>query len=468
MEPTPSVLDGEDPIAGSVHRPHDLDAMLARVVGAASPRSSATTRDGHSTSPAGVLSRHRRVRSLAVVATVAALVAGVAAVAWPTSPGPGSAALLDIASQVQDGHLVQLDGVGGVVAPAQWMTGPTIFQERRPRTWHFAPGPTLSAHGTRGVGYRLVLFPSVEAATRHLSRVFGVTGDLTQQRGAWSVGSPIGQQLTYAVHDHLAFFAYASRTCELNVIDMYNVNDQPYSGCPRQPKHPLGVEEPQETDILTHGLIIKEAASWVRNLGLGYGISAPEYKLGLPSFFFEPKSTNRDYALCGHACIFERATFYLTLRGASTGWSVDFTFDQRGRLLEAAGPAFRVGAGTSYRLLSERAAVAVLDRTHPTQGLVAGPFPLIRCPNRHCHEARCPAKRCRVRLLPPWPVGHATLTEVSMASTIYVLKDGSLVGLPTYIFSGAIGGARGDSLVQGQWTQLAVVPSAVRFTTPAA
>jgi len=407
------------------------------------------------------------VRTSVAIAAVASLVAAVALLVLPTRTSSNHAAILDIVARVQGSRLVSLDTTGQPKAPVQWATG-TILQEKLPKTWEFAAGSNLSGRRERGIGYRLLPFPTVDAATHHLSRVFGVNGQLTLQQGAWSVGSSAGQQLTYAIHDHLASFEYASRTCELNVIDMYNVIGQPYSGCPAQPKHPLGVEEPQERDVLTHALIIKNAASWVRRLGLGYGISAPQYKSGLPSYYFWPKSTNLDYALCGHACIFERATFYLALHGASTGWSVTFTFDQRGRLLEAGGPAFRVRVGATYPLLSQRDAVAVLDRTHPTQGAgLEGPFPLIRCSEKHCHAVNCPVKRCQIRILPPWPVGHATLTQVAMASTIYVLKDGSLIGLPTYIFTGAMYGTKKDALLQGQWEQLAVVPSAVRFSTPA-
>lgn len=418
--------------------------------------------------------RSRRRRALVAGAVSVALIVAIAIGLSPGSSPP--AAALDVVGRIDGSQLTRL---GSPSPPPNlgWSSGPWVLGEKPAKTWTFKAGPGLSRRGGMAEAYLLLRLGNAPTATRRLADIFGVSGPVIrhQARGGivfWSIGSAAGPQVSYAIQGSVPLFAYARNTCELNAIDVYNVVDEPYPGCPAQPQHPQGEEPAQAKDILTHSLIDRLSAGWVRRLGFGYGIAQPaEFPPNLPDIYFLPKSTNELYRLCRDRCIYERALFDTNFHGSPSGQNVGVTFDQRGRLLAIGGPAFLVGGGSSYPLLSASAAVAVLDQSHPTQGFAIGPppTPFSICHANKCHFVRCRAKRCQVRLLPPWPVGHGTLDAASLGTSIYVLRDGSLITLPTYSFGRATytTSTGGVDPLQGLWSQLAVVPSEVRYSGPA-
>lgn len=437
-------LELADPFAGAPYARDDLAAMLARI-------RAATPSEGHRI---GRTPRQASARVLLGVAVVAGLIlAGV----YGFAPSTSTAGALDVVARLGQQHV---SFVHTPPAPLGWSSG-AIFGERPPRSYAFKPGPDLSRVAGSGNGYLLVPPASAAVATEHVARLLGLSGSAVGHGGRtprWSVGATTGPRAWYQVQAGVPIFGYTRSACELGAVLQGDG-----VGCPAHPWRPHSGELAQARDTLTRARLDALAQRFVRRLHLGYGID-----LAQPNTY-GPKGVDPVYQICRHACIYRNTYFWILVGGVPDGQGIGLSFDQRGTIVAATGPAFSVGAPTTYSLLSAAAGVGALDRTHPTQedipGLLFEDF------------GRCHAARCRIRALPPWPPGHGILHASSLGQSIYLLKDGSLMALPTFTYTDATSynlanhGIHGpvparSGPLQGMWYQLAVVPADVHYPAP--
>jgi hypothetical protein len=377
---------------------------------------------------------------VALACGVAAVLAFVGLSLYGTPPTTSGAAVLVLGAHV----------VGTKSVPFTFQASASFSGGRPPLTFIFKPGPALSTRPRSGLAYRLETPPSGSATVQHVAGVFGLSGTPGGHGGAatrWSVGTSPGALAVYQISGSVPTFTYTGNSCEMGTVAQGNGID-----CPRHLVQPHGGELSQAPDILTHSLIIRNASKYVRELGFGYGIGIMPGTLT-----FSPKEVNPAYSYCLHTCTYENAWFSLQIGGVLSDQGIAFTFNQRGAVVAATGPAFMVSAPKSYPLMSPADAVLALDATHPTQGFGIGPPPFRG-----------------ERKLPPLPPAHGTLNRATVILSVYVLHNGSLIYLPVYTFSKATyrvkagGGlpAR-DVPLQGFWSILAITPSDVHYVISA-
>jgi hypothetical protein len=262
----------------------------------------------------------------------------------------------------------------------------------------FSAGPEISARAPSIASYKLELPERARTESARLATLFGVSGTPKDSGDDnWTVTSASGAVLNYD---------------GIGVPQWYYSSTSP-KVAPAEESGSASVPMP------SHATITSDVHRFAGELGYNYTLSAPS---------FSTATTSTTTPAGAPLTVFsETASYVVLVHGTTTTQSLSFTVDPTNALLDASGPAFRVGSGVNYPLESPRAGVAALriDEQHPA---AATSTP---------------------------PAAKAAITSDTVTLAPYQLEDGALWLLPLYTYSGAIEG------VARTWSELAVEPTYV-------
>ena len=368
-----------DPAAGQPYHHADLDAMITRIVTVAE----------HAPS-----SRWQRLQArLAGGVIVASLAAALALAASQAAP---SLSALAIARALEP-------------APTNNFSTATPMQAFE--YVHFSAGPQIASTPPSVASYELKLPANPRTEIKQVATVFGLTG--TVKRTAFadglSITSASGAAISYWT-DGVPQWEYSSTSPSV---------------APAEESGSASVAMP------SHAAVESVVRRYLHQLGYNYALSSPSFSTATTS-----TTTPSGAPLTVSS---ETADYTVVVNGVSTDRTISFTVDPADRLLYAEGPAFDVGVGVSYPLVSPLAGVAALNTAE-------------------AHAFAATAKP---------PTAKATLARDSVSLASYQLKNGTLWLLPLYTYSGSVAPVNGATATR-TWSELAIEPRYVTGASDAA
>jgi len=366
-------LTALDPAAGQPYQHRDLDALISRIT--AQPR--VTTRRWWSNLELKLASF--LVAGSLVAAGSLALVEGAAPTLPALALAQGRATLAPTATK--------------------FATGPVQFYEE------------IDFHASDGIPARAPSSPSypvsvASRAAREAARIAAVFGD---------VGTPANDGTSWTVRDASG----ASLDYESGGVPQWYYSSSSPSVAPATASDTASGPVPSEATLAS------DVAHYLAALGFGYTIAEANFGTSTVS------ATNASGGPVSQSTA--DVTYTVVVKGVSTDQSVSFTVDAHNTVLYASGPAFRVGAATSYPLRTPLSGVSALNEqqraTYASASSTARP-----------------------------PEVSATLTSDTISLASYRLANGSLWLLPVYVYRGQVTNANG-TVSSRTWSELAVDPT---------
>ena len=366
-----------DPAADQPYRHADLDAMIARII--------TTPERARSTHWQRLQARFGFGLITATLATALTLVATQAPTSLPA------------------------------LALARALTTPSAsFSAALPMATyedvHFSATSTIPARPPSLASFELKLPSNAKSEIARLAKVFDVAGKVRNTNGSniVTITSASGAALSYDAADVPQWY-YSSTSPKV---------------APAEKSASASVAMP------SHAAVESVVRRYVSQLGYNYTLSAPSFSTATTS-----TTTPAGAPLTVSS---ETADYTVVVDGADTDQSISFTVDPANTLLYAAGPAFDVGKGVAYPLLSPLTGVAELNTTE-------------------AHSFAAAAKP---------PAAKASLSRETVSLASYQLKSGTLWLLPIYTYSGSVTPQHGATATR-TWSELALEPSYVAGSTAA-
>lgn len=295
-----------------------------------------------------------------------------------------------------------------------------IYQE-----FNFTASPGLTATTPTSSSYELQIPSSGSNEAVRVAKIFGVSGSPVNTSGDgvdWTVTGPSGSSLDYA-DSWVPEWSYAASPATMSTDFL-------------------------PSDLPSQSTLANDVHSYLAKLGYGYTLSAPSFGTTTStSNTTTPGSTST-----------ADVTYSVAVDGMSTDQYVSFSVDANNNVVNASGPAFRVGSSPVYPLQSLAAGVAALNveqqSRYPATSPQTSPPTGTGLNTGGTNTSTTPAGP---------PIVDVTLNFESLSLETYQLTDGSLWLLPVYDYTGVETNLDG-STSSATWYELAVDPSYVHVT----
>ena len=268
----------------------------------------------------------------------------------------------------------------------------------------FHASDAISASSPSSSSYPLTFPSNGSSEAARVAAVFGVAGTPVNANGDgsdWTVSDAAGASLDYE---------------NTGVPEWYYSSSSPTVA-------PATASDSASGPVPSPATLASDVQRFEVALGYGYTLASPDFGT----------STISETNASGGAVSLSTAdvTYNVVVNGVPTDQTVNFSVDPTNTVINASGPALRVGAPVNYPLQSPLSGVSALNAQQRA---------------KYGSDSKSP------------PLVNATLSADTISLATYQLADGSLWLLPVYDYRGQVTNANGVAS-SGTWSELAVDPS---------
>jgi hypothetical protein len=263
-----------------------------------------------------------------------------------------------------------------------------------------------------------------------VAAVFGVSGTPVNTNGDgsdWTVSDPSGASLDYE---------------NTGVPQWYYSSTSPAVA-------PATASDSASVPVPSDATLAGDVDRYLTALGFGYSVASPDFGT----------STISDTNASGGPVSVSTAdvTYDVVVNGVTTDQSVNFSVNANNQVLNASGPALRVGPAANYPLQSPLAGVAALNAAQRAK-YASTARPPTSAAGTSSGSSSGGSSSGTSAASPP--LVSASLTSDTISLATYQLASGALWFLPVYNYAGDVTSANGV-VSSGTWSELAVDPSYV-------
>jgi len=305
----------------------------------------------------------------------------------------------------------------------------------------FHASSAIAATAPSSPSYPLTVPASGAREATRVAAVFGVSGTPVNTNGDgsdWTVSDPSGASLDYE---------------NSGVPQWYYSSSSPAVA-------PATASDSASVPVPSDATLAGDVTRYLSELGFGYQVASPE---------FGTSTISETNASGGPVSVSTAdVTYDVVVDGVATDQSVNFSVNAQNHVLNASGPALRVGPAANYPLQSPLAGVAALNAaprakyaaTSSASSSGAGTS------SGGSSGSSSGGSSTGTTTAGP-PIVSAALTGDTISLATYQLTSGALWFLPVYDYHGEVTGANG-TVSSGTWSELAVDPSYVHVGSDSA
>ena len=294
----------------------------------------------------------------------------------------------------------------------------------------FKASGAIAATAPTSPSYALTVPRDGALEASRVAAVFGVSGTPVNTNGDgsdWTVSDPSGASLDYE---------------NTGVPQWYYSSTSPAVA-------PATASDSASVPVPSDATLAGDVDRYLTALGFGYSVASPDFGT----------STISDTNASGGPVSVSTAdvTYDVVVNGVTTDQSVNFSVNANNQVLNASGPALRVGPAANYPLQSPLAGVAALNAAQRAK-YASTARPPTSAAGTSSGSSSGGSSSGTSAASPP--LVSASLTSDTISLATYQLASGALWFLPVYNYDGDVTSANGV-VSSGTWSELAVDPSYV-------